>query len=150
MQKKLRNLKSLIFSLVITRSLTDGCARCAFGLPAIHEFSAPQLEGDQSPQFEIEITAAIVHHDEALDIFRIQDSSLPTRAIQEKVAHEAVKTASEPPAEWNCKTAFRPVQNLLRQNAFHCTLKDVFRGVAAQLEFGRNCRGKFDQFVIQQ
>src|SRR5262245_45806411 len=78
--KKLRNFRSRIFSLDITRSLTDGCAPGALGLLPIHEFPAPQLERDQSPQLEIEITAAIVHHNKPLDVFRIEDPSLAARA----------------------------------------------------------------------
>src|SRR5262245_51861380 len=62
--KKLRNFKSLIFSLVIHARSSDGCAAGTFGALAIHKFSAPQLERDQSPQFEIQISAAIIHHDQ--------------------------------------------------------------------------------------
>src|ERR1051325_7112435 len=116
----------------------------------INKSPAPQFEGDESPELQVHGAASIVHFDQSLEIWLSENTSVDAGFRQEEIAHERPELSTEPVAQRNRKTALRPIQSVVRQNAFHRLLKNVFRRDAHQLEFRRYGCGKLDKFVVQE
>src|SRR5687767_4307760 len=75
--------------------------------------SAPQLEGQNCPEMQIEIAAALVQPKQPLDITNIENASLTAGIRQKDIPRKPKQLSAEPACERNGKALLLAIDNFI-------------------------------------
>src|SRR5438552_7352623 len=118
--------------------------------PAVEERPAPQLEGDEGPDLEVQLASLVVAPQEALDVPRVEEAAPPGRLRQEQLADEGAQPAAEPAAQGDGKALLGPAEDRRGDEAAQRALEDVLARPSPQLQLGGDGGRELDELVVQQ
>src|SRR5439155_17660484 len=116
---------------------------------AIKKPPAPQPEGHESPQLEIDISPPLLHPQQLHDVLGVEDPAGPAPLGQQQILDDAAQLSPEPPPQGNGEAMLGPIDDLVRQDPPHGLLEDVLRRASAKPEPRRNRRSELDELVVE-